>query len=65
MGQIDMDKHGNGAHHFSSHPNSKKVIVLLSYKQCKKGSLCRAAASQVQLPLWKQKLEFLEAILHL
>ena len=65
MGQIDMDKHGNGAHHFSSHPSSKKVIVIPSYKQCKKGSLGQAAASQVQLPLWKQKHEFLKAILHL
>ena len=65
MGQIDMDKHGSGAHHFSSHPNSKKVIVIPSYKQCRKGSLGRAAASQVQLPLGKQKHEFLRAILHL
>lgn len=35
-----------------------------SYKECRKGSFGRATISQVQLPLWKEKHEFLRTALH-
>lgn len=65
MWKVFIDKHGNGAHNFSSHASGWKAIAVPNDKECRKGSLGRAATSKVQVPLWKGKHEFLGTASHL